>query len=157
MPMNQVDEIAEKYSSRTADAKSKWYSPSAHDYDIGRPSYPEAVISEVLSKTNVSAKSTLIEIGSGPGTATQHFSGIGCSIHCVEPNPDFVRIAKQSFRNAPNVQIQQCTFEEHDHSSEPDSKRNYNFEEINVVRLSCFCRMGLLHKKRWFITHDIRR
>ena len=116
--MNRVDEIADKYSSRSIESKSKWYSPSAIDYDKGRPEYPAGVIADVISKANINATSKILEIGSGPGTATQHFSEIGCTIDCIEPNPDFVRIAQHHYKDHLNIRIHQSSFEEYEHKSE---------------------------------------
>ena len=115
--MKTLDEIAAQYSSKTAESKIDWYSPSAASYDNGRPDYPRAIISEVASITAISASSKLLEIGSGPGTATQSFAELGCSIDCVEPNPKFVEIARQRFKNHPHIRFHQSTFEEYDHES----------------------------------------
>ncbi len=44
-------------------------------------------------------------------------NSIGCTIDCVEPNPNFVEIARQRFKNHPYIQIHQSTFEEYAHES----------------------------------------
>ena len=115
--MKTVDEIAFEYASRTPQSKADWYSPSVASYDNGRPDYPSTIISEVIEKTAINASSKLLEIGSGPGTATKAFAEIGCTIDCVEPNPYFVDMARQHFKSHPHIHIHQSTFEEYHHGS----------------------------------------
>jgi len=66
----------------------------------------------------MNASSKLLEIGSGPGTATQNFAELGCTVDCIEPNPNFVAIARERFKNHPQIKIHQSTFEEYDHKSD---------------------------------------
>ncbi len=115
--MKTVDQIADEYSSRPAALKADWYSNSTASYNNGRPDYPSAVISEVISRTAISASSNLLEIGSGPGTATRSLVGLGCTIDCVEPNPGFVEIARDRFNDYPRIRIHQSTFEEYVHGA----------------------------------------
>jgi SAM-dependent methyltransferase len=116
--VNTINEIAVEYSSRDTEAKVDWYSPSVASYDNGRPYYPSVIISEVISRTGINVSSKLIEIGSGPGTATQNLAELGCTVDCIEPNPNFVAIALERFKNHPQIQIHQSTFEEYVHESD---------------------------------------
>jgi SAM-dependent methyltransferase len=112
-----VDEIALEFSSKSTQSKIDWYSPSVTSYDNGRPDYPIEIISEVILKTAINSSSKILEIGSGLGTATKSFAELGCIIDCVEPNPNFVEIARRRFENHPNIKIHQSTFEEYNHES----------------------------------------
>ncbi|MGB8702482.1 MAG: class I SAM-dependent methyltransferase [Thermosynechococcaceae cyanobacterium] len=44
--------------------------------------------------------------------ATLPFAELGCSMLCLEPNPDFCHLAQQNCKSYPNVEIQNCAFEE---------------------------------------------
>jgi hypothetical protein len=44
--------------------------------------------------------------------ATPAFVTLGCAMVCVEPNPDFYRLAQQTCAVYPNVELQNCSFEE---------------------------------------------
>lgn len=116
--LETVDQIAHEYSSRSAKTKSNWYAPAAECYLRGRPKYPKEVINNVISETGIAEGSRLLEIGSGPGTATQSFAELGCSIDCVEPNPSFVELLRQRFVNKPNIFVHENTFEVYEHASE---------------------------------------
>jgi SAM-dependent methyltransferase len=116
--LKTFDEIAHEYASRSADKKSDWYSSAAASYRRGRPEYPREVIANVVSRTGIGLGSRLLEIGSGPGTATQSFAELGCTIDCVEPNPSFVEIVRQRFEDNPNIRVHENTFEAYDHTSE---------------------------------------
>lgn len=75
--------------------------------------YPDRIVSSVVATTGLSQESSLLEIGCGPGTATQSFARLGCSIEAVEPNPEFVRIAKQELQAFDNVTIRNLLFEDY--------------------------------------------
>lgn len=89
-----------------------WYSPAAEAYHQVRPRYPQALIDRVIDIAQLSAESTVLEVGCGPAIATPAFAALGCSMVCVEPNPDFYRLAQQTCQAYPNVEIQNCSFEE---------------------------------------------
>lgn len=109
--MKSADEIAKEYSSIPNESKLDWYSPAALSYHHGRPEYPSEIVSKIISKTGLNSSSKILEIGSGPGTATQGFINVGCEIECVEPNPEFIKIAQQHFINHPNIQFHASAFE----------------------------------------------
>ena len=50
--------------------RKHWYSPAATAYQQVRPRYPQAIIDRVVESTQLSADSTLLEIGCGPAIAT---------------------------------------------------------------------------------------
>lgn len=92
--------------------RKHWYSPAAEAYAQVRPRYPQALIDRVVDITQLSADSTVLEVGCGPAIATPAFAALGCRMVCVEPNPDFYRLAQQTCEPYPNVELQNCSFEE---------------------------------------------
>lgn len=92
--------------------RKHWYSPAADAYHQVRPRYPQSILDRVVEMAQLTADSTLLEIGCGPAIATPAFAALGCSMVCVEPNPDFYRLAQQTCEPYPNVELQNCSFEE---------------------------------------------
>jgi SAM-dependent methyltransferase len=89
-----------------------WYSPAAEAYQQARPRYPRELINRVVELTQISADSVLLEVGCGPAIATPAFAALGCRMVCVEPNPDFYHLAGKTCASYPNVELQNCSFEE---------------------------------------------
>lgn len=102
------------YDEKTDDEKARWYSNSARSYVEGRPHYPAALITAAAAVAGWQKHSRVLEIGSGPGTATQDFATLGGTITCVEPNADFVAIARDALAGFPNVSFQTSTLEHAD-------------------------------------------
>lgn len=92
--------------------RKHWYSLAAATYQQVRPRYPQALIDRVIDIAQLSADSTVLEVGCGPAIATPAFAAIGCHMICVEPNPDFCGLAQQTCEPYLNVEIQNCSFEE---------------------------------------------
>lgn len=92
--------------------RKRWYSPAADAYFQARPRYPQGLIDRVLEITQLSANSTLLEVGCGPAIATPAFAALGCPMVCIEPNLDFYRLAQQTCQPYPKVELQNCSFEE---------------------------------------------
>jgi SAM-dependent methyltransferase len=92
--------------------RKHWYSPAAEAYYQVRPRYPPALINQVVEIAQLSNDSTLLEVGCGPAIATPAFAALGCRVIGVEPNPDFYRLAQQTCAAYPNVELQNCSFEE---------------------------------------------
>ncbi|MBV9390181.1 MAG: class I SAM-dependent methyltransferase [Chroococcidiopsidaceae cyanobacterium CP_BM_ER_R8_30] len=66
----------------------------------------------VVEIAQLSSNSKILEVGCGPGTATVALARLGYSMVCLEPNPDFYRLAKKNCALYPNVEIQNTSFEE---------------------------------------------
>ncbi len=52
-------------------------------YEEIRPSYPEKLIQDVISKTDLKFNDRLLEIGSGTGKATIQFADKGFRVHGI--------------------------------------------------------------------------
>ncbi|WP_341528183.1 class I SAM-dependent methyltransferase [Nostoc sp. UHCC 0302] len=100
------------YSSRDLEQRKNWYSPAAEAYNKARPQYPQDLIEQVINVAQLSTDSKILEVGCGPATATVAIAQLGCSIICLEPNPDFYKLAQQNCQAYPNVEIQNTSFEE---------------------------------------------
>ncbi len=88
------------------------YNGIAAIYDEIRPSYPEKLIQDIISKTNLYLKDRLLEIGPGTGKATVQFAEKGFTIHGVEPAEDMAAIFKSKCGNYPKVSLDVISFEE---------------------------------------------
>jgi len=102
-----------RYSSMDAAGKSTWYSNVAKTYQEYRPTYSEAIVTYMIQRCpNLKPTDMLLEIGSGPGTATSSFAGLVKNITCVEPNVDFCEIAAKTVgQKFPNVEILHTSLE----------------------------------------------
>jgi SAM-dependent methyltransferase len=110
--MDDLKQTIISFSSRDLEQRKNWYSPAAEAYNKARPHYPEALIQQVVEVAQLGADSNILEVGSGPATATVAFAPLGCSMVCLEPNPDFFRLAQQNCQAYPQVEIQNSSFEE---------------------------------------------
>jgi len=101
-----------KISDQPLEKKRNWYSSVAPEYEATRPSYPKQLTDKVIDYCRISPSSSLLEIGAGPATATVAFAETGCSIQCLEPNPDFCVIAREKLLPHPRVQVLCTSLEE---------------------------------------------
>lgn len=88
------------------------YTGIAYEYDEVRPSYPERLIQDIISRTNLNLSDKLLEIGAGTGKATVQLAEKGFMIHAVEPTEDMAELLKIKCRNYPKVTLDIATFEE---------------------------------------------
>ncbi|MEH2182581.1 class I SAM-dependent methyltransferase [Nostoc sp.] len=110
--MENLKQAIISYSSTDLKQRKHWYSPAAEAYNQARPCYPQNLISQVVELVQLSTDSKILEVGCGPGTATVGIAQLGCSVICLEPNPDFFRLAQQNCQPYSNVEIQNTSFEE---------------------------------------------
>lgn len=88
------------------------YKGIAVTYDEVRPSYPDMLIQDVISKTNLITSSKILEIGAGTGKATVQFAEKGYSINAIEIGEDMAEILKSKCTIYPKVTIQITSFED---------------------------------------------
>jgi SAM-dependent methyltransferase len=110
--MKDLKQTIISYSSTDLEQRKHWYSPAAQAYNQARPRYPQDLIHQVVELTQLSTDSKILEVGCGPGTATVAIAQLGCSIICLEPNPDFFQLAQQNCQPYSNVEIENTSFEE---------------------------------------------
>jgi SAM-dependent methyltransferase len=110
---NSLDRLCQNkyYAFQELGERKVWYSKSAKAYNDCRPKYPDPLIDEVVADHIEGNR--ILEIGSGPGTATVPLAQRGYKLDCFEPNPDFCNLAQENteaFRS--NVRIHNAAFEE---------------------------------------------
>ena len=92
--------------------RRNWYSPVAEVYYNARPNYPKELIDQSIALAQLSSTAAMLEVGCGPGNATLAFAQSGFAMTCLEPNPNFCRLAQHNCAPFPNVIIQNTSFEE---------------------------------------------
>lgn len=88
------------------------YKGIASIYEEIRPSYPERLINDVISKANLKLNDNLLEIGAGTGKATVQFAEKGFTIKAIEIGEDMAEILHDKCANYPNVSVDVASFEE---------------------------------------------
>ena len=81
-------------------------------YDEVRPGYPEQLIEDVVSLSEIPSGGTILEIGCGTGKATLPFARRGYTMLCLELGANPARLAAGHCRPYPGVQVQNIAFEE---------------------------------------------
>jgi len=112
MMKNLKQTLLNECYGKDLEQRKTWYSPAAEAYHQVRPRYPQELIDRVVDIAHLSSDSMLLEVGCGPAIATPAFAALGCRMICVEPNPDFYHLAQQTCAPYPNVELQNCSFEE---------------------------------------------
>ena len=93
-------------------------------YERARPSYPAALIAEVVS---LLPGPRVVEVGAGTGKATRLLAGHGLNLTCLEPDAAMVAVLRSMIvpaaapdsRFAPSVAVVESTFEAWQPPSEP--------------------------------------
>ncbi|MGZ4305045.1 MAG: class I SAM-dependent methyltransferase [Solirubrobacteraceae bacterium] len=81
----------------------------AERYDSVRPSYPSALVDEVIS---LAGGGSALEVGAGTGKATLLFAQRGVAVHAVEPSAEMASIARRRCADFPDVTIEERDFED---------------------------------------------
>jgi SAM-dependent methyltransferase len=80
-------------------------------YDLARPSYPLALVDDVLAFAGAERGDPAVEVGAGTGKATELFAERGLRIVALEPSFEMARIAQHKLA-AYDVTIEQTEFEQ---------------------------------------------
>jgi SAM-dependent methyltransferase len=80
-------------------------------YDSSRPSYPDALVDDVLAFARAG---DALEVGAGTGRATALFGARGLRIHAIEPSPPMAALAQRNCAALAQVEIEQTDFERFD-------------------------------------------
>ena len=81
----------------------------AERYDRVRPSYPDALVDEVIA---LAGAGRALEVGAGTGKATLMFAQRGVGVRAVEPSPEMASIARVRCADFPGVTIEETDFED---------------------------------------------
>jgi SAM-dependent methyltransferase len=93
-------------------AKIEPYKGIAGIYEEIRPTYPEKLIEDIITKTGLKQNAILLEIGAGTGKATIPFAARGFTIHANEIGEDMAEILRDKCADYPNVSVDVIPFEE---------------------------------------------
>lgn len=110
-PKSWYSEVADIY---TSEQRKNWYSEVANAYNKTRPHYPQELICRAVEVAQLQKDAIILEVGSGPGTATTAFATFGFSMVCLEPSHEACQLARQNCVNYPKVEIRNTTFEDWD-------------------------------------------
>jgi len=82
-------------------------------YDRSRPSYPPALVDDVLEFAGVGPGEAdrALEVGAGTGKATVLFADRGVSVVALEPSAEMAAVARRNCAEYENVMIEQTEFE----------------------------------------------
>lgn len=86
------------------------YKGIAEIYDEIRPSYPEKLIEDIISKTDLSLNNSILEIGAGTGKATVQFAKKGFAINAIELGEDMAAILKKKCTTYQKVSVDIASF-----------------------------------------------
>ena len=81
-------------------------------YDRARPSYPPALVDDVLEFAGAAAGDLAVEVGAGTGKATVLFAQRGLRIVALEPSSEMARVARSNLAAYGEVTIEQAEFEQ---------------------------------------------
>ena len=80
-------------------------------YDRARPSYPDALLDDIISFTGIRPGGQILELGCGTGQATELFAQRGFSLICLEPGPNLAALARKRLASFTSVEVVSSTFE----------------------------------------------
>jgi cyclopropane fatty-acyl-phospholipid synthase-like methyltransferase len=113
MDLNMKTESERQKASQMFAEKSNEMEDSYFPID-NRPDYPEELIKIIIDKTNLTAGSKLLEIGSGTGRATIKFADLGFEIVCIEPGIEGIEQAKAKLKGKDkNIKFIASVFEDY--------------------------------------------
>ena len=82
-------------------------------YDHARPSYPSALVDDVVAYAGAAGSDTgrALEVGAGTGKATVLFADRGLSVLAIEPSAEMAEVARRNCAGYENITIEQIEFE----------------------------------------------
>src|SRR5262249_47964047 len=87
------------------------FGEGAERYDLARPSYPDALIDDLIATAGVDGRGTALEVGTGTGKATAMFAARGISVLGIEPSAEMAAVARRNLAAYTNVAIERSDFE----------------------------------------------
>lgn len=110
--MNDFERTLQQYTNRDLEERRNWYCDAAAAYDRVRPHYPEPLVHRAAEVAQLPTAASILEVGCGPGTASLSFARLGYRLLCLEPNPEFYRLAQSNCALYANVEVRNISFEE---------------------------------------------
>jgi SAM-dependent methyltransferase len=88
------------------------FDEDAERYDRARPTYPSALIDELLALTGVGPGSRVLEVGPGTGQLTVPLAACGSEIVAVELGSRMAAVAQRNLARFPTAKVVVCAFED---------------------------------------------
>jgi SAM-dependent methyltransferase len=96
---------------RATDEQRLAFGRVAELYDRARPSYPAAVVDELIELGGLCAGDLVLEVGAGTGKLTCLLAERGLAVLALEPSAAMAEVARINCERHPLVDIQQVDFE----------------------------------------------
>lgn len=106
--------FATAYTPGMARRDPSVFERTAAGYSRVRPGYPDALFEFVLDATGLQPSARLLELGCGPGLATEGFAARGFHVHAVDAAAAMIEQARARVAGRGHVTFEQALFEEWD-------------------------------------------
>src|ERR1700729_1414784 len=80
-------------------------------YDRYRPSYPPALVDDLVEMAGLDGSQAVLEVGAGTGKATELFAQRGIPVVAIEPNAHMAAVARRNLSRFAHVTIEEADFE----------------------------------------------
>src|SRR5579859_1722282 len=87
------------------------FGETAESYDRYRPTYPPALIDDLVVMAGLDGQRAVLEAGAGTGKATVLFAARGIPVVAVEPSPEMAAVARRACAEYPHVEVHESDFE----------------------------------------------
>lgn len=87
-----------------------FFSTIIDDYEKGRSKYPKEIFSWIKTYADIKKESKLLEVGAGPGTATDQF--IDYKVDILEISDEQVGFLKKRYADHANISVKKSLFED---------------------------------------------
>ncbi|BAW96562.1 hypothetical protein, putative [[Synechococcus] sp. NIES-970] len=108
--MKNFDAFFQNIYTQPITDRKHWYAEATEAYEQYRAPYVSKIIDLICQQ--LEPNELILEIGSGPGNATQHFIQRNFKLICLEPNPKACEFLARRFQNYPDLEVINTTFEE---------------------------------------------
>lgn len=82
------------------------------DYEAARPGYPDALFRDILAYSNLTRPRDILEIGAGPGQASDYFTREGFQLTALEISQEQVDYLENKYADHPNFRAVSSRFED---------------------------------------------
>jgi protein-L-isoaspartate O-methyltransferase len=98
-------------TGRASDEQRLAFGRVAELYDRARPSYPTAVVDELIERASVRPGDRVLEVGAGTGKLTCLLAERGLAVLALEPSGEMAELARINCERYPLVEVEQVDFE----------------------------------------------
>ncbi len=87
------------------------FGETADLYDRYRPSYPPALVDDLVEMARLDGSRAVLEVGAGTGKATALFAARGIPVLAIEPSPEMAALARANTASYALVEVNESDFE----------------------------------------------